>query len=80
LVDEYEIANVLGIDGIEFMVDNSAHVPFCFIFGAPSYVLVTPFETMGASITVEGIDKLLQNDKISYLLLLRSDTPNPIKH
>jgi len=65
--DPHEIANVLGITGIEFMLANSATVPFRFVFGAPSCVPATPFETAGARITVDDIEKLFQNDKIFYL-------------
>jgi len=43
--DPHEIANVLGIDGINFMIENSKTVPFKFFFGAPSCVPATGFET-----------------------------------
>ncbi|MDR1172512.1 MAG: adenine deaminase, partial [Bacteroidales bacterium] len=65
--DPHEIANVLGVGGIEFMIDNSAQVPFNFIFGAPSCVPATSFETAGASITADDIDKLFRNGKVTYL-------------
>ena len=65
--DPHEIANVLGIAGIDFMIENSAHIPFRFVFGAPSCVPATPFETAGASITVDDIEKLFQSGNVSYL-------------
>ena len=65
--DPHEIANVFGIEGIEFMMADAARVPFHFVFGAPSCVPATPFETAGAIITVDDIEKLFQNGKISYL-------------
>ncbi len=34
--DPHEIANVLGVDGVRFMLDNAAGIPFRFYFGAPS--------------------------------------------
>ena len=65
--DPHEIANVLGIQGVEFMIDNGKKVPFKFNFGAPSCVPATVFETSGASIGPEEIERLLQSDDIRYL-------------
>nr|MBP9560959.1 adenine deaminase [Syntrophorhabdaceae bacterium] len=65
--DPHEIANVLGIDGVYFMMENGKQVPFNFYFGAPSCVPATPFETSGASIDIEAIEMLLKNPQIKYL-------------
>ena len=65
--DPHEIANVLGIEGIEFMIENGNKVPFKFNFGAPSCVPATAFESAGAVIDSEGIKKLLQRKEIKYL-------------
>jgi adenine deaminase len=65
--DPHEIANVLGIEGIRFMIENGKKVPFKFYFGASSCVPATPFETAGASLGVEEIDQLLQMEEIGYL-------------
>ncbi|MBO3098223.1 adenine deaminase [Gelidibacter pelagius] len=65
--DPHEIANVLGIEGVEFMIDNGKKVPFKFNFGAPSCVPATAFESAGATIDSEGIRKLLENPEIKYL-------------
>jgi len=65
--DPHEIANVLGMAGVRFMINNGGKVPFKFFFGAPSCVPATPFETSGASIGVEEIEALLDSDDISYL-------------
>ena len=43
LVDPHEIANVMGLDGIHFMLENAALTPFKIFFGAPSCVPATPF-------------------------------------
>ena len=48
--DPHEIANVLGIRGVRFMIGNGKKVPFKFFFGAPSCVPATSFETSGASV------------------------------
>jgi adenine deaminase len=65
--DPHEIGNVLGIDGVKYMLDNGKKVPFKFYFGAPSCVPATLFETAGAEIGVDGIDELLQLPEIVYL-------------
>ncbi|WP_415328056.1 adenine deaminase [Chryseobacterium sp. MMS23-Vi53] len=65
--DPHEIANVLGISGIEYMIDNAKQVPFHFYFGAPSCVPATNFETAGAVIDSNDIDKLLDKKEIVYL-------------
>jgi adenine deaminase len=65
--DPHEIANVLGVEGVEYMIDNGRQVPFRFCFGAPSCVPATPFESSGASLSPSDIDKLLQKKEIRYL-------------
>ena len=65
--DPHEIGNVLGVAGVEFMLENASHSPFKFCFGAPSCVPATPFETAGAEITAADIAKLFENPKIGYL-------------
>lgn len=65
--DPHEIANVIGMNGVNFMINNGKKVPFKFYFGAPSCVPATPFETSGASINVADIDNLMSNPEIKYL-------------
>lgn len=65
--DPHEIANVLGISGVEYMIDNAQKVPFKFYFGAPSCVPATSFETSGAHLGPESIDYLLKKKEIVYL-------------
>lgn len=65
--DPHEIANVCGIEGVQYMIDNAQNTPFKFFFGAPSCVPATNFETAGATIDAAGIDLLLQSDDIWYL-------------
>jgi len=65
--DPHEIANVLGIEGVEFMIENGKQTPFKFNFGAPSCVPATSFESAGAVIDSNGIQKLLENPDIKYL-------------
>ena len=65
--DPHEIANVLGIDGVEFMVNDAKKVPLNFFFGAPSCVPATNFETNGASLNHVDVQKLLKRKEIKYL-------------
>ena len=65
--DPHEIANVAGIKGIEFMIDNASKVPFNFYFTAPSCVPSTSFETSGSSLNSSDIEYLLKKDEIVAL-------------
>lgn len=65
--DPHEIANVCGLPGVEFMIENGKTVPFKFHFGAPSCVPATIFETAGATIDADGIDNLMKKKEIHYL-------------
>jgi len=65
--DPHEIANILGIDGINFMLESGKTVPIKFYFGAPSCVPATEFETSGAKLDSEKIKSLLKSDRLKYL-------------
>ncbi|KQS91966.1 adenine deaminase [Chryseobacterium sp. Leaf394] len=65
--DPHEIANVLGIPGVDYMIENARQVPFHFYFGAPSCVPATNFETAGAVVDANDIDQLLSRKEIVYL-------------
>jgi adenine deaminase len=65
--DPHEIANVLGIEGVKYMIRNGRRVPFKFYFGASSCVPATPFETAGAELGVEELNELMAMDEIKYM-------------
>ena len=65
--DPHEIANVCGMEGVEFMIENGKTVPFKFNFGAPSCVPATGFETAGAVLDYMDVEKLLLRNEIKYL-------------
>ena len=65
--DPHEIANVLGVKGVAFMIENGKQTPFKFNFGAPSCVPATSFESAGAVIDSEDIKTLMANPDIKYL-------------
>ncbi|MBT30774.1 MAG: adenine deaminase [Thalassobius sp.] len=65
--DPHEIANVLGVDGVLYMIENGKKVPFHYNFGAPSCVPATNFETAGAKIDSDEIKILLEKEEVGYL-------------
>jgi len=65
--DPHEIANVLGVQGVEFMIKDSKKVSFKFNFGVPSCVPATDFETSGFVLDAEKVKALLEKDEIKYL-------------
>ncbi|MDN3585527.1 adenine deaminase [Pedobacter aquatilis] len=65
--DPHEIANVCGMEGVEFMIENGNTVPFKFNFGAPSCVPATIFETAGAELNHHDVKALLERPEIKYL-------------
>ncbi|MEO6548845.1 MAG: adenine deaminase [Ferruginibacter sp.] len=65
--DPHEIANVCGMEGVQFMIDNGKTVPFKFHFGAPSCVPATVYETAGAALHPSEVASLLKKNEIKYL-------------
>ena len=65
--DPHEIANVCGVVGVEYMIENGKQTPFKFFFGAPSCVPATIFETAGAEVNEKEVDALLSRPEIYYL-------------
>jgi adenine deaminase len=65
--DPHEIANVLGIPGIDFMLNDARRSPFRFLFGAPSCVPATPFDHAGATLDATAVAALLDRPEIGYL-------------
>lgn len=65
--DPHEIANVLGLKGVYYMIRDAKRVPFKFFFGAPSCVPATSFESAGARLDSKEVEVLLKRDDIWYL-------------
>lgn len=65
--DPHEIGNVMGVEGVEYMIENGKQVNFKFNFGAPSCVPATTFETAGAEITPSEVEYLLKKPEVKYL-------------
>ncbi len=65
--DPHEIVNVLGMEGFRFMVDRAKLTPFTILFGAPSCVPATAFETAGAEFTLNDMRVLLHSGQAGYV-------------
>ena len=65
--DPHEIANVCGMDGVFYMLENAKDAKLKFNFGAPSCVPATNFETAGAVLNANDVAELLKRDDINYL-------------
>jgi len=65
--DPHEIANVMGLEGVEFMIANAKASPLRFFFGASPCVPATPFETSGATLDADTVAALLKRPEICCL-------------
>ena len=65
--DPHEIANVMGVEGVNYMVNSGKRGHFKFYFGAPSCVPATPFETSGFTLDADAIERLMARDDIHHL-------------
>ncbi|AKB25137.1 Adenine deaminase [Methanosarcina sp. MTP4] len=65
--DPHEIANVMGVEGIDYMIEDARKTPLKVFFGVPSCVPATPFESAGAVLDPEAVDRLLARDDLHYL-------------
>ena len=65
--DPHEIANVMGVEGLDYMIHSGKQGHFKFYFGAPSCVPATPFETSGFTLNAKTIEQLMARDDIYYL-------------
>lgn len=59
VADPHEIANVLGLKGIQLMMDDAARAPFRLAFAAPSCVPATSMETNGARLEARQLARIL---------------------
>ncbi|AKB50642.1 Adenine deaminase [Methanosarcina barkeri str. Wiesmoor] len=65
--DPHEIANVMGEEGIDYMLEDARKAPLKVFFGVPSCVPATPFESAGAVLDAEAVDRLLAREDLHYL-------------
>jgi adenine deaminase len=64
VADPHEIANVLGLRGINYLIESSAGLPVDFFFMAPSCVPATHLETSGAELGAEDLRPLLAEPRV----------------
>lgn len=67
ITDPHEIANVCGVEGIKFMINDAKRTPMKIYFGAPSCVPATIFETNGAKILSDDVDYLFKENMCFHL-------------
>lgn len=67
VTDPHEIANVLGVKGINYMIEESRNTPLKCFFGAPSCVPATPLESSGAVIDAKDVENLFEKNEIKFL-------------
>lgn len=80
IVDPHEIANVCGINGIHFMLNQTKDLPLNAYFMMPSCVPATSFENNGADLSAEVMEPLASKDRVlglgevmDYLAVLGGD-------
>lgn len=67
VADPHEIANVMAVDGVKFLIENGRKSPLKFYYGVPSCVPATSFETSGAKLGLREIEELLKMKEITHL-------------
>jgi adenine deaminase len=65
VIDPHEYANVLGLDGIRYVLESSKNLPVDFFIMLPSCVPATPFETAGARLTAEDLKRMIGDERIA---------------
>lgn len=64
ITDPHEITNVMGIDGVEYMIQASQNLPIDVYFMMPSCVPATEIDESGAELDCKDIDLYLDNKKV----------------
>lgn len=64
ITDPHEITNVMGIDGVEYMIQASQNLPIDVHFMMPSCVPATEIDESGAELDCKDIDLYLDNKKV----------------
>src|SRR4051794_10348614 len=65
IIDPHEYANVLGLDGIRYVLESSRNLPLDFFIMLPSCVPATPFETAGARLTADDLRLMIADERIA---------------
>src|SRR5256714_11158247 len=65
VIDPQEYANVLGMDGIRYVIESSKNLPIDFFIMLPSCVPATHLETAGARFTADDLAFMMSDDRIA---------------
>src|SRR5436190_5853451 len=65
VIDPHEYANVLGLDGIRYVLESSKNLPLDFFIMLPSCVPATPLETAGARLTADDLKLMIADKRIA---------------
>jgi adenine deaminase len=65
VIDPHEYANVLGLDGIRYVLESSRNLPVDFFVMLPSCVPATTFETAGARLTADDLKLMIADERIA---------------
>jgi len=65
VIDPHEYANVLGLDGIRYVLESSKNLPVDFFIMLPSCVPATSFETAGAQLTADDLRLMMADERIA---------------
>src|SRR3954453_4397727 len=65
VIDPHEYANVLGMDGIRYVLESSKNLPLDFFIMLPSCVPATHLETAGARFTADDLALMIADDRIA---------------
>lgn len=64
IADPHEIANVKGLDGIRYIIEDSRNIPLDVFIVLPSCVPATPFENSGAVLKAEDLKELITHERV----------------
>src|SRR5204862_2041410 len=65
VIDPHEYANVLGMDGIRYVLESTKNLPLDFFIMLPSCVPATHLETAGARITADDLRLMIGDDRVA---------------
>jgi adenine deaminase len=65
VIDPHEYANVLGLDGIRYVLESTKNLAVDFFIMLPSCVPATPLETAGARITADDLKLMIQDERVA---------------
>jgi adenine deaminase len=65
VIDPHEYANVLGLDGIRYVLESTKNLPLDFFIMLPSCVPATHLETAGARLTADDLKLMISDERVA---------------